>query len=70
MSSSVTTPDVAIVGVGQTDYRKLYEERGVRRDANGLAAEALRLPVVAYDPAEHYGEVTDKWYGVRTPDGR
>lgn len=43
MSSSVTTPDVAIVGVGQTDYRKLYEERGVRRDANGLAAEALRL---------------------------
>jgi acetyl-CoA acetyltransferase len=35
--------EIAIVGVGQTDYRALHEERGVKRDAYGLAAEALRL---------------------------
>lgn len=35
-----------------------------------LTAEALSLPVAAYDPAHHYREVRDRWYGVRTPDGR
>jgi outer membrane protein len=35
-----------------------------------LTAEALQLPVVVYDPTEHYRAVRDKWYGVRTPDGR
>jgi outer membrane protein len=35
-----------------------------------LTAEALGLPTPAYDPVEHYQAVSDKWYGVRTPDGR
>jgi outer membrane protein len=35
-----------------------------------LTAEALGLPTPAYDPAEHYLAVKDKWYGLRTPDGR
>ncbi|HEX2257616.1 MAG TPA: TolC family protein, partial [Afifellaceae bacterium] len=35
-----------------------------------LTAEHLRLPTKAYDPVEHYTAVEDKWYGVRTPDGR
>lgn len=44
MSLSVTDPrDIAIVGVGQTNFRNLYLEKGVKRDAYGLAAEALRL---------------------------
>ena len=35
-----------------------------------LTAEALSLPTPAYDPVEHYQAVKDKWYGVKTPDGR
>ena len=35
-----------------------------------LSAERLNLPVRIYRPEEHYLAVKDKWYGVRTPDGR
>ncbi|HEX9904718.1 MAG TPA: TolC family outer membrane protein [Propylenella sp.] len=35
-----------------------------------LDAEPLGLPVAAYHAEEHYRAVHDKWYGVRTPDGR
>lgn len=35
-----------------------------------LNAEELRLRVEAYVPEEHYHQVRDRWFGVRTPDGR
>lgn len=35
-----------------------------------LSAETLHLPVSVYDPAVHYHQVRDAWFGVRTPDGR
>ena len=35
-----------------------------------LTAETLGLGTPVYDPVEHYQAVNDKWYGVRTPDGR
>lgn len=35
-----------------------------------LSAEELGLGVATYDPDDHYIEVEDKWYGLRTPDGR
>ncbi|HEX2258097.1 MAG TPA: TolC family protein, partial [Afifellaceae bacterium] len=35
-----------------------------------LDAERLNLPTARYDPQEHYLEVRDKWFGLRTPDGR
>jgi outer membrane protein len=35
-----------------------------------LSAENLNLPVERYDPAAHYEAVKDKWFGLRTPDGR
>jgi outer membrane protein len=36
----------------------------------GLDAVTLKLKVHFYDPAEHYELVRDKWFGLRTPDGR
>ena len=36
----------------------------------GLNEYELNLPVAKYDPTEHYDAVKDKWYGLRTPDGR
>lgn len=35
-----------------------------------LDADRLQLAVARYEPADHYRAVEDKWYGLRTPDGR
>ncbi|WP_244287857.1 TolC family outer membrane protein [Labrenzia sp. 011] len=35
-----------------------------------LDAGSLGLNVARYDPAKHYKAVRDKWFGLRTPDGR
>jgi len=35
-----------------------------------LSAARLGLGVKIYQPEEHYKAVKDKWYGLRTPDGR
>ena len=35
-----------------------------------LSAQQLGLQVQLHDPKEHYIAVKDKWYGLRTPDGR
>lgn len=35
-----------------------------------LSPGRLGLRVAQYNPKEHYNAVKDKWYGLRTPDGR
>jgi outer membrane protein len=35
-----------------------------------LSVEKLGLAVEKYRPEEHYNAVKDKWFGLRTPDGR
>lgn len=35
-----------------------------------LEATQIGLQVVEYDPTAHYEVVKDKWFGLRTPDGR
>jgi outer membrane protein len=35
-----------------------------------LSAQTLALPVAIYDPAVHYQQVRDSWFGLRTPDGQ
>lgn len=35
-----------------------------------LTAQNLGLQVAVYDPTHHYQQVRDKWFGLRTPDGR
>lgn len=35
-----------------------------------LSAVNLSLNVTPYDPRVHYTQVRDKWFGLRTPDGR
>jgi outer membrane protein len=35
-----------------------------------LSAATLSLAVIEYDPTIHYDQVKDKWFGLRTPDGR
>ena len=35
-----------------------------------LNVDNLNLPVQRHDPIAHYEAVKDKWFGLRTPDGR
>ncbi len=35
-----------------------------------LSLDTLKLAATKYEPNDHYIEVEDKWYGLRTPDGR
>lgn len=35
-----------------------------------LSAANLNLNVAEYDPTIHFDQVKDKWFGLRTPDGR
>ncbi|WP_409564204.1 TolC family outer membrane protein [Methylobacterium sp. J-068] len=35
-----------------------------------LTVRYTALPVAVYSPKEHFDQVKDLWYGVRTPDGR
>jgi outer membrane protein len=35
-----------------------------------LSAANLHLAVTEYDPTVHFDQVKDKWFGLRTPDGR
>jgi outer membrane protein len=35
-----------------------------------LDMESLGLKVATYQPEEHYHQVRDSWFGLRTPDGR
>ena len=35
-----------------------------------LSAVNLSLAVIEYDPTLHFEQVKDKWFGLRTPDGR
>lgn len=35
-----------------------------------LSAQTLGLPVAVYDPAVHYYQVRDAWFGLRTPSGQ
>ena len=35
-----------------------------------VAPTDLGLQVTEYRPEEHYEAVKDKWFGLRTPDGR
>ncbi|RZK91067.1 MAG: channel protein TolC, partial [Methylobacterium sp.] len=43
---------------------------GVVQAIGRLTVRFTALPVAVYSPKEHFDQVKDLWYGVRTPDGR
>lgn len=43
---------------------------GVVQAVGRLTVRYTALPVAVYSPKEHFDQVKDLWYGVRTPDGR
>ncbi len=54
----------------QAQHDKVVAAYTLLSALGGLDAVTLQLKVQLYNPAEHYELVKDKWFGLRTPDGR
>ncbi|WEX07227.1 TolC family outer membrane protein [Chelativorans sp. AA-79] len=51
-------------------YNVVVASYAIAQAMGRLSPSRLGLNVAIYDPQEHYRAVKDKWYGLRTPDGR
>ncbi|MBL8573193.1 MAG: TolC family outer membrane protein [Hyphomicrobiaceae bacterium] len=60
----------ARVQLVQAETNRVIAAFGVVSATGRLNSEAMTLKVAHYNPVEHYEAVTDKWIGLRTPDGR
>ncbi|MEP9371666.1 TolC family outer membrane protein [Mesorhizobium sp. KR1-2] len=65
--SDLITAEVSLV---QSEDQLLTASYGILQATGQLYARRLGLQVTEYRPEEHYDAVKDKWYGLRTPDGR
>ena len=60
----------ARVSQATAQHDRVIAASQVRAAAGKLDAVTLGLGVDVYDPTAHYDAVKDKWFGLRTPDGR
>lgn len=60
----------AQVGLVQAERNVIVASYALLSAIGRLSASRLGLGVKAHDPEDHYVAVKDKWYGLRTPDGR
>nr|WP_246206294.1 TolC family outer membrane protein [Propylenella binzhouense] len=60
----------ARVNLINTQHDRLVASFGLLYATGRLAPTTLGIPVAVYRPEAHYEAVKDKWFGLRTPDGR
>lgn len=65
--SNVLNNRIALV---QAERNLVVSSYALASATGRLTAKKLGLRVAAHNPEEHYEAVKDKWYGLRTPDGR
>lgn len=65
--STVLNNQISLV---QSERNLVVSSYALASSVGRLSAKRLGLRVAAHDPEEHYNAVKDKWYGLRTPDGR
>ncbi|WP_062016757.1 TolC family outer membrane protein [Aureimonas sp. AU4] len=65
--SDVITAQILLAGAQRDAVVAAYQ---LASAIGRLSPQRLSLNVATYDPEEHYQQVQDKWYGLRTPDGR
>ncbi|MEM8539947.1 MAG: TolC family outer membrane protein, partial [Pseudomonadota bacterium] len=58
------------ISLVQAERNLVVSSYALASSVGRLTAKRLGLKVTAHDPEEHYNAVKDKWYGLRTPDGR
>jgi outer membrane protein len=60
----------AQIGLFQAERNVIASTYALQSAIGRLTAKHLGLKVRLHKPEEHYEAVVDKWYGLRTPDGR
>jgi outer membrane protein len=60
----------ARVALVTAEHDRVVASYAVLSATGRLSPQVLHLATPVYDPSVHYHQVRDKWYGVRTPDGR
>ncbi|WP_280514903.1 TolC family outer membrane protein [Aureimonas sp. ME7] len=65
--SDVITAQILLAGAQRDTIVAAYT---LASAVGSLLPERMALAVDRYEPEEHYQAVQDKWFGLRTPDGR
>lgn len=60
----------ARIALVNAQHDRIVASYRIASSVGKLNASALKLNVAHYNPKKHYNKVRDKWYGLRTPDGR
>lgn len=60
----------ARVALVQAQRDRVVASYAILASTGQLTASALALKVQPYNPTVHFDQVKDKWWGLRTPDGR
>lgn len=60
----------AQINLAQSERDVVVASYAILSAVGNLSAKNLRLAVLEHKPEEHYEAVKDKWFGLRTPDGR
>lgn len=60
----------AQIALAQAERDSVVASYAILSAVGQLTAARLGLQVAEYNPREHYDAVKDKWFGLRTPDGR
>ncbi|WP_378952368.1 TolC family outer membrane protein [Mesorhizobium sp. ANAO-SY3R2] len=58
------------IALAQAERDSVVASYAILSATGYLSIERLGLQVARYNPEEHYNAVKDKWFGLRTPDGR
>ena len=60
----------ARVQLVQAQHDQVVASYAVMSAIGRLSIASLGLKANQYDPKVHFDQVKDKWFGLRTPDGR
>ncbi|MGC0052914.1 TolC family outer membrane protein [Brucella pituitosa] len=65
--NALVTVQIALV---QAEHDSIVASYALLNASGRMTAQDMQLQVAQYKPEEHYNAVKDKWFGLRTPDGR
>jgi len=60
----------ARVALVTAQHDRVVASYGLLSAVGRLSPKHLNLGTEVYDPSVHYHQVRDKWFGLRTPDGK
>ena len=68
--TSQANVNAAQISLVSAEYNVVVASYAILSAVGSLSVRSLGLNVREHDPEEHYQAVKDKWFGLRTPDGR